>query len=73
MMKKALFAWLMFVAAAFFLGGCDAGFVSSGPATVCVEPGVQCTLDGSGPLGVCERAPCDEEAGQACFRCTPQH
>lgn len=57
---------------------CDGGFMVSGPVEICSESGVQCVL-GGGPLGVCERASCDEglfensAASRACFQCTPQH
>ena len=55
------------------VGGCDASFVDEGPTKECVEVGVQCTLSGGGPLGVCEQIPCSSESERNCFVCTPQH
>jgi hypothetical protein len=50
---------------------CDSGFVSE-PPSECKEAGTQCQLV-TGPLGVCERAPCVPGTEPPCFVCTPQH
>jgi hypothetical protein len=52
--------------------GCDAAFLVEAPVQLCTEAGVQCQL-AKGPLGVCERATCEDAEAEPCFVCTPQH
>jgi len=61
------------VIAALCVAACDADFLSveSAPGP-CVESGSRCTL-GDGPVGICERSPCESGAEPPCFRCVPQH
>jgi hypothetical protein len=54
------------------LVSCDSDLMMAGPIANCTEPGVQCQLSG-GPLGVCERSPCEAGKTRPCFQCTPQH
>jgi hypothetical protein len=54
------------------LSACEPASLAPEPARVCTESGAQCLLP-SGPLGVCERAPCGAGETGPCFQCTPQH
>ena len=51
---------------------CEPGLLLTSPGPGCSESGMQCQLP-EGPLGVCERAPCDPGETPPCFQCTPQH
>jgi hypothetical protein len=68
------FFWLTALTALTAAGGlgCDADFVQTGPVEQCVEVAVQCQL-AKGPLGVCERTPCEGDRQEPCFVCAPQH
>lgn len=59
------------VAALVFVA-CDSSLLSEGPSASCTEPGAQCQLP-DGPLGVCERSRCPDDATPPCFQCTSQH
>ncbi|MFK7895602.1 MAG: hypothetical protein AB8G23_07180 [Myxococcota bacterium] len=58
--------------ALFACAGCDAAFFAEAPAQNCQQVARQCQL-AKGPLGVCERAVCEEGEEGPCFVCTPQH
>jgi hypothetical protein len=66
MRTAALLGFVLLVVA------CDPGSPSAGPTASCRESGVQCRLP-TGPLGVCERSPCESGEPSPCFQCTPQH
>ena len=56
-----------------FMAACDPGdFVAEPPSATCTRIGAQCQL-ASGPLGVCESAPCPAGATPPCLVCTAQH
>jgi hypothetical protein len=60
------------IASLLFVVACDTSPFTTGPAAVCREPGTQCQLP-EGPLGVCERSPCEAGADAPCFQCVSQH
>jgi hypothetical protein len=62
----------LLAAAALLAPGCEQGSLSAPAPSACAEAGAQCRLP-EGPLGVCERAPCDPGATAPCFQCVPQH
>ena len=61
-----------FFFAALALTACDISSPTSAPVAACSETGAQCQLP-NGPLGVCERSPCEAGLEPPCHRCTPQH
>jgi hypothetical protein len=63
---------LLALASALAWAGCEDSFFESGPAMRCTEVAAQCVLP-DGPLGVCERTPCEAGSEAPCFVCTPQH
>ena len=52
--------------------GCGQDFVTQEAVSECSEVATQCRLS-DGPLGVCERRPCEAGEPPPCFVCTPQH
>jgi hypothetical protein len=62
------------IAIAIALCGCDAESLAIAPAAgaACAAAGDRCQLE-KGPIGICERTPCEAGEAGACFHCSPQH